>query len=110
MGDHRYKAVKRDIQAWRKWIAPNGIMAFHDYGDGTGVPRAIREEILSEPWLWQVISDREYGSIFAVRFTKTEKDKIKLWHEQKQKFGYLRMVLSKNKKLKSIYHRLSNFQ
>ena len=43
--DHSYEAVKADILAWRKHLAPNGILAGHDYGfpDYPGVKQAVDE-------------------------------------------------------------------
>jgi hypothetical protein len=40
---------------------------FHDFADGKGVPRAVHEAILSQPWLYRVLSDREFGSMFVVK-------------------------------------------
>jgi len=30
-GDHSYVAVREDIQAWRPFLRPGGILAGHDY-------------------------------------------------------------------------------
>jgi predicted O-methyltransferase YrrM len=40
--DHRYEAVRADIQAYRPLLAPGGILAGHDY-HWTGVKRAVDE-------------------------------------------------------------------
>lgn len=45
-GDHRLAAVIADVQAWRRHVAPGGIVAFHDYGNDhlswcRGVARAV---------------------------------------------------------------------
>ncbi|MDZ7330977.1 MAG: class I SAM-dependent methyltransferase [candidate division KSB1 bacterium] len=96
-GDHRYIGVKRDILAWQKWVKMNGMVAFHDYGDGTGVPRAIHKKILNRPWMWQVISDREYGSIFVIkRLIPALEDRESKWHEQNLWWFYFRKKISKN--------------
>jgi len=109
-GDHRYVGVKRDILAWSKWVKVNGMMAFHDYGNGTGVPRAIRNEILSHPWLWQVISDREYGSIFVVKRLVSEENSKSKWQEQRLWWPRLKSDLSKNKLIKTGYDFLSKIK
>ena len=43
--DHRYEAVKQDIDIARKLVKPNGIIAGHDYGrsDWPGVQQAVDE-------------------------------------------------------------------
>ena len=42
--DHSYEGVWRDIHAWRQKVAPNGVMAFHDYeAPQYGVKRAVQE-------------------------------------------------------------------
>lgn len=45
-GDHRYRAVVRDINVARELIGPNGIIAGHDYArpDWPGVKQAVDEE------------------------------------------------------------------
>lgn len=40
--DHRYEAVKADIEAWRPHLRPGGIIAGHDY-HLAGVARAVDE-------------------------------------------------------------------
>lgn len=30
-GDHTYEGVRKDIEAWVKFVKPGGIVAFHDY-------------------------------------------------------------------------------
>lgn len=43
-GDHSYEAVKRDILAYRRFLAPEGILSGHDYEEGgPGVIRAVNE-------------------------------------------------------------------
>lgn len=42
--DHRYEAVKDDIEAWRQLVRPGGVLAGHDY-DSEGVRFAVDEMI-----------------------------------------------------------------
>lgn len=32
-GDHEYEGIKEDIVGWVPYVRPNGIVAFHDYGN-----------------------------------------------------------------------------
>jgi len=48
-------------------LIEGGLIALHDYRLGTGVFKAINKYILSRPWIWRVVSDREYGSIFVAQ-------------------------------------------
>lgn len=43
--DHRYEAVRDDIDTWLPKVQPGGIIAGHDYGhpDLVGVKRAVDE-------------------------------------------------------------------
>lgn len=66
-GDHSYKGVLSDIESWAKFVITGGMIAFHDYRDGTGVSSAIHHCLLSKPHIWRVVSDRQYGSIFVVQ-------------------------------------------
>jgi len=43
-GDHSYKATKADFEAWNPYLAPDGLVAFHDVGDSwPGVTRFFEE-------------------------------------------------------------------
>ena len=42
-GDHRYEAVKADIEAWRPHVRPGGIFCGHDFWICPGVNRAVEE-------------------------------------------------------------------
>lgn len=66
-GDHSYAGCLSDIEHWGRFVIKDGYLVFHDFADGMGVPRAVQGAILSRPWLYRVLSDREFGSIFVVR-------------------------------------------
>jgi hypothetical protein len=61
---HHYEAVREDLALWRPKIRPGGILAGHDYLDGTlngchyGVRRAV-QELAREAGLRVVVSRRE---------------------------------------------------
>lgn len=67
--DHCRAGASYDIKAWSRFVRPGGIIALHDYPghrDSWEVWKAVHGTILSRPLEWQVISDREAGSILAV--------------------------------------------
>lgn len=88
-GDHSYNGAAKDIAAWSKFIIDGGYIALHDYNSSCGVYRAISKLILSHPWMWRVISDREYGSIFVAQKIATEstswKDPTSNWYRVKSR-------------------------
>jgi len=44
--DHSYEGVRRDFLAWSKWVAPGGVVIFHDYRmPEAGVARFVDEEL-----------------------------------------------------------------
>lgn len=86
-GDHRYEGAKADILSWESFIIKGGLIALHDYRDGTGVGRAIHETLLSRPWVWKVVSDRAYGSIFVVERIAADGTKPTLWVDELSKYG-----------------------
>lgn len=48
-GDHRYRAVKRDIASWWPLVRSGGMLAGHDYcAAGAGVVRAVDEFVREE--------------------------------------------------------------
>ena len=51
-GDHSYEAVKSDFELVQKWIAKDGIIAFHDFSnsDYEGVTRVVGEALASVDW------------------------------------------------------------
>lgn len=42
-GDHRYEAVKRDIELWTPHVRRGGILCGHDYPNEPGVVQAVNE-------------------------------------------------------------------
>ena len=52
-GDHRYEAVRADFGKVARWLAPDGIIAFHDFGndDHEGVTRVVGEALASGRWV-----------------------------------------------------------
>lgn len=50
-GDHRYAAVRSDMEEGRALVRPGGLLAGHDFGhaDWPGVARAVREVLGGEP-------------------------------------------------------------
>jgi tRNA G37 N-methylase Trm5 len=47
-GDHRYPAVKNDIQLWTKHVKPGGILALHDYCPQNKKPKAGVKQAVDE--------------------------------------------------------------
>jgi len=66
-GDHSYKGAAKDISAWSNFVIEGGLIALHDYNSECGVFKAIIKHILSRPWIWRTVSDRENGSIFVAQ-------------------------------------------
>ena len=52
-GDHSYISVKRDFELVKKWLAEDGIIAFHDFSSlyFEGVTRVIGEALASGKWI-----------------------------------------------------------
>lgn len=44
-GDHSYKGVKADWEAYRRFLKPGSIVVFHDWGWAEGVKKVIREDV-----------------------------------------------------------------
>jgi hypothetical protein len=60
---HKYKDVLADYQAWHGFVAPGGVIAFHDYGGRfTGVTKTIDETVIPSG-LWTDI--QRYGRIWS---------------------------------------------
>jgi predicted O-methyltransferase YrrM len=49
-GDHSYEAVRRDIERVQAWVAPEGVIAFHDATSFPGVGRAVGELLATTEW------------------------------------------------------------
>jgi hypothetical protein len=51
--DHSYAAVKRDFDLVRPWLAADGVIVFHDFGnsDFEGVSRLVGEALASGEWI-----------------------------------------------------------
>jgi len=45
-GDHSYEAVKKDFLLWEPFVAPGGVIAFHDTYSWEGPKRVVEEMIL----------------------------------------------------------------
>lgn len=52
-GDHSYAAVKHDFTLVKEWLAPDGIIAFHDFSHENfeGVTRVVGEALASGEWI-----------------------------------------------------------
>ena len=45
-GAHEYEAVKADIELWKRWLKPGGLLCGHDYWQGfEGLKQAVHELI-----------------------------------------------------------------
>jgi predicted O-methyltransferase YrrM len=66
-GDHSCAGCLSDIKHWERYVIKDGYIVFHDFANKMGVPKAVYESILSRPWLYKVLSDREFGSVFVVK-------------------------------------------
>jgi predicted O-methyltransferase YrrM len=64
-GDHSYDGVKKDFEMYSTFMAPEGIIAFHDIVDGPesyvgGVPKFWRELKLIRPH-FEIVNDWKQG-------------------------------------------------
>lgn len=50
-GDHSYASVQSDFQRVSSWLAPNGVVAFHDSRYFPGVSRVIGEALATGHWV-----------------------------------------------------------
>jgi precorrin-6B methylase 2 len=77
-GDHRYEAVKFDIEAWQTRLKPDGVLVGHDYYKNVrfvprnvvhvvGVTRAVHETLpeywVSRDWQSSVWSHKKIGDL-----------------------------------------------
>lgn len=44
-GNHRYEAVRRDLELWAPLLQPGGLLCGHDYGAHPGVRQAVDEVV-----------------------------------------------------------------
>jgi len=68
-GDHRYEAVSGDFLGWSRFVAKDGIIAFHDTYSWEGVRRFVDGEILPNTQ-YRVLG--QIDSILAIQ--KTSRD------------------------------------
>lgn len=75
-GGHSVREVRDDISAWSPFVVEGGLVTLHDYpgweAASPGAPeyqvhRAVHETLMTQPIDWQIVSDREHGSIFVLR-------------------------------------------
>lgn len=73
-GDHAYEACERDFEDWSPFVAPDGVIAFHDARvfpggwttEETGSVRFVREAFSSAPVAkWHIVD--EVDSLVVVR-------------------------------------------
>ncbi len=67
--NHSYLAVRSDIRCWARHVIEGGLIVLHDYGNPTcpGVHVAVHRQLLSRPFEWRTVSDREAGSLYVVQ-------------------------------------------
>jgi len=58
-GDHSYAAAKHDFTLVKQWLAPDGIIAFHDFSHENfeGVTRVVGEALASGEWMFGGLVD-----------------------------------------------------
>jgi len=49
-GDHSLEGARRDFDAWRPFLQPGGVLAFHDALDPAGGPAQLIETLLAGPF------------------------------------------------------------
>lgn len=73
---HTYAAVRGDIDLWTPHVVERGFVAIHDYpgwekttpnGVRHAIHKAVHETLMADSDHWQVVSDREHGSIIVFR-------------------------------------------
>jgi predicted O-methyltransferase YrrM len=47
-GDHTLEGVRRDFEAWERFLPPGGLVAFHDALDPEGGPAHVIETLLAD--------------------------------------------------------------
>jgi hypothetical protein len=66
-GDHEEEAVRLDWEAWSRWVAPGGVVLFHDAregrpgGWGQAGPTVVVDELFRERPLpgWAIVAERD---------------------------------------------------
>ncbi len=48
-GDHSYEGVRRDFVDWERFVAPGGVVCFHDVGGWDGVTKFYTEKMQKHP-------------------------------------------------------------
>lgn len=72
--DHSYKRVALEVDAWGKYIAPGGIIAFHDTLCWWGVYRfVVRLMMFSNFRKFKILKEDSAGIVYAIKKTKSEK-------------------------------------
>ena len=70
------REVGQDIGGWTPFVVEGGLVALHDYpgwgaaprgGPAYQVHRAVYDTLMAQPLEWQIVSDREHGSILVLR-------------------------------------------
>jgi len=73
---HLYAQVRADIDSWTPFVVEGGLVVLHDYPgwivgapgpDDLQIHRAVHDTFMAQPLAWQLVSDREYGSLIAFR-------------------------------------------
>ena len=83
-GDHSYRGTATDIKAWSHKVVKGGYIIFDDfpghkksksqyfYAETNNVGRAVQKYLLSKPYMYKVISDREIGNLLVLEKLKEE--------------------------------------
>jgi hypothetical protein len=64
-GDHTYRGVRRDVEAWCGLVRPGGLLCGHDYIEarGCGVQTAVQE--FADRTGWELLLTREHWASWA---------------------------------------------
>jgi MMP 1-O-methyltransferase len=57
-GDHTPEGVRRDFEAWERFLRPGGVVAFHDALDPDGGPAQLIEGLLADSFEQVAAADR----------------------------------------------------
>ena len=107
--NHSYLAVRNDIRFWSRHVIDGGYIVFHDYGnpDCPGVHRAVHRKLLSRPFKWKIVSDREVGSLYVLKKQPNMKSSRGLWGAVREELsiskqwlvGEVFAIMQKNKEI-----------